>query len=181
MNKHLLQIPSDMFPIPGDRAIEFLSQVLRPPLRESKYIEKTYAEKVAKMNQRIAELTQESTSKTLIELIEWGAITANSKHFFTPITSRPITPSEIVLSEQAFDEFCEFMTVKLEVLQSQKSKGGSSRKTTQQQEKDITARHREGESQNSLAKTYHVSRPTIKKIIQRNSRKASPLDGLGQR
>jgi hypothetical protein len=170
-----------MFPIPGEKAIELVCDIIRPPSTASTHLEKKYAEKIAKMNQKIDKLIQESIQKTLIKLIEYGEITANNKHFFTPITSGPINPQKFVLSERAFIEFCEAMTVKTQIRVIEKIVRGSSKKTTPQQEREITASFRKGESQSALAKTYGVSRPTIKKVIQKHSSKPSPLDGLGQR
>lgn len=181
MSKHLLLVPSDLFPIAGDEAIERVLSILKPTQFDNPFTEPEYAPKFEKMCLRIHELNTRSVSKALIWLIECGELTANSKTSFIPITSGPINPKEIVLSERAFDEFCETMTVKLQVLQPQKTTRGSLKKTMKQQDKEITARHRKGESQNSLSKTYGVSRPTIQKIIEKNSKNANPLDGLGKR
>lgn len=181
MSKHLLLVPSDLFPIAGDEAIERVLSILKPTQFDNPFTEPEYAPKFEKMCLRIHELNTKSVSKALIWLIECGELTANSKTSFIPITSGPINPKEIVLSERAFDEFCETMTVKLQVLQPQKTTRGSLKKTTKQQDKEITARHRKGESQNSLSKIYGVSRPTIQKIIEKNSKNANPLDGLGKR
>jgi hypothetical protein len=181
MSKHLLLIASDMLPISGDKAIELVCDVIRPPITSNTHLEKKYEEKIAKMNQTIDKLTQESVRKTLIMLIEHGQIRAHSKHFFTPITSGPINPQKVVLGERAFIEFCEAMTVKPQIHVIQKNATGSSKKTTPQQERDIRASYLRGVSQSALARTYGVSRPTIDKVIKKNTRISSPLDGLGQR